>query len=111
MTALAVAMGCAFLRRPGYLVDTTAVVGALLLEGFLEGKGGGLIMVVSLWRVARVVESAFELSDEAIEAQIADIVHQFEALRAENMKLVEIITEKEQIIEKLQQELDSCRCS
>uniref|UniRef100_A0A2N9GXF9 CCHC-type domain-containing protein n=1 Tax=Fagus sylvatica TaxID=28930 RepID=A0A2N9GXF9_FAGSY len=57
----------------------------------------------------RVVESAFELSDEAIEAQIEAIVSQFEALREENRRLLETIAEKDKMIEKLKEEVDQCR--
>ncbi|PON95583.1 voltage-gated hydrogen channel-like protein [Trema orientale] len=107
--AVAVGLGCAFLRRPGYVVDGVVLAGALVLEGFLERKGGGLLVVVSLWRVVRVVESAFELSDDAIEAQIEGIVGQFEALREENRRLMEVVDEKDKIIEKLLEDLDRCR--
>jgi predicted RNase H-like nuclease (RuvC/YqgF family) len=62
--------------------------------------------VVSFWRVVRVVESPFELIDETIEAQIEGIVCQFEALREENIRLLESIGEKDKIIEMLQEELD-----
>ncbi|OMO71083.1 voltage-gated hydrogen channel 1-like protein [Corchorus capsularis] len=109
--ALAMGLGGAFFRRPGYVVDGVVVVGALLLEAFLERKGGGLLVVVCLWRVVRVVESAFELSDEAIEAQIEGIVGQFEAIREENTRLLAAIADKDQIIETLQAELDHCRLS
>ncbi|XWS35236.1 hypothetical protein CRYUN_Cryun21dG0108700 [Craigia yunnanensis] len=107
--ALAVGLGSAFFRRPGYVVDGVVVVGALLLEAFLERKGGGLLVIVSLWRVVRVVESTFELSDEAIEAQIEAIVCQFEALREENSRFSETIARKDQIIETLEKELDQYR--
>ncbi|KAK9288828.1 hypothetical protein L1049_017293 [Liquidambar formosana] len=72
-------------------------------------SGRGLLAVVSLWRVVRVVESAFELSDEAIEAQIEWVVCQFEVLREENKRLLETIAEKDKVIEKLQEELDQSR--
>lgn len=108
--ALAMGLGIsAFFRRPGYVVDGVVVLGALVLEAFLERKGGGLLVVVSLWWVLRVVESAFELSDEAIEAQIEGIVCQFEALREENSRLSETIARKDQIIETLENELDQYR--
>ncbi|KDP37895.1 hypothetical protein JCGZ_05777 [Jatropha curcas] len=114
--ALAVALGGSFFRRPGYVVDGVVVGLALLLEALLEKKGGALIVVVSLWRVVRVVESAFELSDEAIEAQIEGIVCQFEILREENARLLEIIADKDvvinklqEMIDKLQSECDQCR--
>lgn len=107
--ALAVALGSSFFRRPGYVVDGAVVVGALVLEALLERGGGGLLAVVSFWRVVRVVESTLELSDEAIEAQIEEIVCQFEALREENRRLLEIAGEKDKMIEKLQEELDQCR--
>lgn len=57
----------------------------------------------------RVVECVFELSDEAIEAQIAGIVCQFEALKEENMRLVGVIYEKDKMIEMLKEDLDKCR--
>ncbi|KAJ7979116.1 Voltage-gated hydrogen channel 1 [Quillaja saponaria] len=105
--ALAVALGpSVFFRRPGYVIDGAILIGALFLEAFLERKGGGLLVVVSLWRVVRVVESAFELSDEAIEAQIEGIVCEFEALKEENKRLGEIIAMKDQVIAKLNEELD-----
>ncbi|XVF29254.1 hypothetical protein REPUB_Repub15cG0105200 [Reevesia pubescens] len=107
--ALAVGLGSAFFRRPGYVVDGVVIVGALLLEEFLEREGGGLLVMVSLWRVVRVVESAMELSDEAIEAQVEGIVSQFEALREENSRLLETIARKDQIIETLEKELDQYR--
>ncbi|RVW24261.1 hypothetical protein CK203_047112 [Vitis vinifera] len=107
--ALAIALGFSFFWRPGYVVDGAVVIGALFLEAFLEGKGGGLLVVVSLWRVVRVVESVFELSDEAIEAQIEAVLREFEALRGENRRLLEVIGEKDKLIEKLQEELDHCK--
>lgn len=87
------------------------MIGALILEVFLEGKGGGLLVVVSLWRVVRVVESLFQLSDEAIEAQIKGVLSEFEALKDENIRLSKLIQEKDELIEKLQEELDHCRQS
>ncbi|GMN70573.1 hypothetical protein TIFTF001_039616 [Ficus carica] len=60
---------------------------AALAVGLGGRGGGGLLVVVSLWRVVRVVESAFELSDDAIEAQIEGIVGQFEGLKEENRRL------------------------
>ncbi|GMI90095.1 hypothetical protein like AT1G10800 [Hibiscus trionum] len=110
MVALAVALGPGgFLRRPGYVVDGIVVVGALVLEAAVEAKGGGLLVIVSLWRVVRVVESAMELSDEAIEAQIEAIVCQFEALRDENSRLLDTIARKDQIIEMLEEEVNQYR--
>ncbi|CAK7348906.1 unnamed protein product [Dovyalis caffra] len=100
--ALVVGLGSSFFKRPGYVVDGAVVIGALFLEAFLERNGGGLLVVVSLWRVVRLVESAFELSDEAIEAQIEGIVSQFEALSKENTRLLKTIAEKDNMIEKLQ---------
>lgn len=108
IVALAVGLGRSFFRRPGYVVDSVVLMVALVLEAFLEGRGGGLLVVVSLWRVLRVVESAFELSDEAIEAQIKVIVSQFEAVREENRRLSETIAEKDKMIEKLREEVDQC---
>lgn len=107
--AAAVGLGGAFLRRPGYVVDGVVLAVAMVLELFLERRGGGLVVVVSLWRVVRVVESAFELSDDAIEAQIEGIVSQFEALRGENRRLLEVVDEKDRVIEKLLEDLDRCR--
>ncbi|XP_027115769.1 uncharacterized protein [Coffea arabica] len=107
--ALFVGLGRSFILRPGYVLDCIVVMVALILEAFLERKGGGLVVVVSLWRVLRVVESAFELSDEAIEAQIELIVCQFEALKHENARLMDIIVEKDMIIEKLEEEIDKSK--
>ncbi|KAF5452070.1 hypothetical protein F2P56_027105 [Juglans regia] len=104
--ALALGLGSSFFRRPGNVVDGAVVIGALVLEVFLARRGGGLLVVVSLWRVVRVVESAFELSDEAIEALVAGIVYQFEALREENRRLLEAVAERDKMIEKLRDELD-----
>ncbi|XP_060180743.1 uncharacterized protein LOC132610473 [Lycium barbarum] len=103
---LVVGLGGAFFRRPGYLLDGIVVMVALFLEAYLEKKGGGLLVVVSLWRVVRIVESAFELSDEAIEAQIEEIVCQFEELKEENRRLMDNVVEKDKEIEILQEELD-----
>ncbi|XP_057957186.1 uncharacterized protein LOC131150477 [Malania oleifera] len=104
--ALAVGLGALFFRRPGYVLDGVGVVAALALEALLETDGGGLLLVVSLWRMVRVVESAFELSDEAIEAQIEGIVMQFEALREENRRLSRIVAQKDAVIKMLQEELN-----
>ncbi|KAM7280371.1 hypothetical protein ACFE04_007505 [Oxalis oulophora] len=109
--ALAIGLGISFFKRPGYVIDCVVLIGALLLETFLGGKGGGLLMVASLWRILRVVESAFELSDEAIEARIENIMCQFEALREENVRLLESIVGKDKIIEKLKEELEECSCN
>ncbi|GAB4844025.1 hypothetical protein Ancab_013989 [Ancistrocladus abbreviatus] len=105
---LVIGFGGSFFRKPGYVVDGGAAVGALVLEGLLEKVGGGLLVAVSLWRVVRVVEGALELSDEAIEAQVEEIMCQFEALREENRRLLRIISEKDEIIEKLSEEIDDC---
>ncbi|KAK1384553.1 voltage-gated hydrogen channel 1 [Heracleum sosnowskyi] len=103
---LVVALGGLFFRRVGYVVDGVVLVVALLLEVFLEKMGGGLVIVVSLWRVVRVVESAFELSDETIEAQIEGIVCEFQALKDENGRLLRIIDDKDEVIHNLQEQLD-----
>ncbi|KAL1823455.1 hypothetical protein ACET3Z_010233 [Daucus carota] len=103
---LVVALGGLFFRRAGYVVDAVVLVVALLLEVFLEKMGGGLVIVVSLWRVVRVVESAFELSDETIEAQIEGIVCEFQALKDENARLLGIIHDKDAVIHNLQEQLD-----
>ncbi|KAL5082735.1 hypothetical protein RYX36_011156 [Vicia faba] len=103
---LLVGLGFSFFKHPGYVVDGVVAIVALVMEVFMEKRGGGLLVVVSLWRVIRVVESVFELSDEAIEAQIEGIVCQFELLKNENIRLLEIISEKDEIIEKLKEELD-----
>ncbi|XP_049388198.1 uncharacterized protein LOC125852515 [Solanum stenotomum] len=108
---LVVGLGCSFFRRPGYLLDGIVVMVALFLEAYLEKNGGGLLVVVTLWRVVRVVESAFELSDEAIEAQIEEIVCQFEELKEENKRLMDSVVEKDKQIEILQQELDQYKKS
>ncbi|KAJ0818408.1 putative voltage-dependent channel domain superfamily, voltage-gated hydrogen channel 1 [Helianthus annuus] len=99
--ALVVGCGSSFFKRPGLVADGAVVlIGALLSEILLERVGVGLIVVVSLWRVLRVVESAFELSDAAIEAQITSISCQFELLQEENVRL-------NRIIEELQEQLDN----
>lgn len=107
--ALLVGLGSSFFKHVGYVIDGVVAIGAIFLEAFVVRKGGGLLVVVSLWRVIRVVESVFELSDEAIEAQIAGIVCQFEALKEENMRLVGVIYEKDKMIEMLKEDLDKCR--
>ncbi|XP_012568882.1 uncharacterized protein [Cicer arietinum] len=107
--ALLLGLGFSFFKHIGYVVDGVVIIGALIMEAFLERRGGGLLVLVSLWRVIRVVESVFELSDEAIEVQIEGIVFQFEALKEENIRLLEIIHEKDKMIEKLEEELDECR--
>ncbi|CAJ1810958.1 unnamed protein product [Sphenostylis stenocarpa] len=107
--ALLVGLGSSFFQHVGYVLDGVVVIGAIFLEAFVVRKGGGLLVVVSLWRVIRVLESVFELSDEAIEAQIAGIVCQFEALKEENIRLLEVIYEKDKLIEMLEEDLDNCR--
>ncbi|KAI3968743.1 hypothetical protein MKX01_028893 [Papaver californicum] len=56
------------------------------LAKFLEStpvhkEWSGLLLLVSLWRIVRVVESVFELSNEAMEAKIVAMQRQFEALQ------------------------------
>ncbi|KAD4384155.1 hypothetical protein E3N88_24323 [Mikania micrantha] len=104
--ALVVGCGSSFFKRPGLVIDGVVLIGALISEILMEQVGIGLIVVVSLWRVLRVVESVFELSDEAIEVQITSILCQFELLQEENEKLNKTITEKDNIIEELQEQLD-----
>ncbi|OVA01656.1 hypothetical protein BVC80_9073g95 [Macleaya cordata] len=107
--ASAVASGISFFKRPGGVIDGVVLISALILELSVKKKWAGLLVVVSLWRVVRVVESAFELSDEAIEAQIEGIQRQFEALRKENQWLRESIAEKDNKIAELEKELDQLR--
>ncbi|KAK7340817.1 hypothetical protein VNO77_21531 [Canavalia gladiata] len=107
--ALLLGLGSSFFKHPGYVIDGVVAIGAIFLETFVVGKGGGLLVVVSLWRVIRMVESVFELSDETIEVEIASIVCQFEVLKGENMRLLEIISEKDITIQKLKEDLDKCR--
>lgn len=106
--ALAVALGGSFFRRPGYVVDGLVAIGALFLEALLKKKGSGLIVVVSLWRILRVVEGAFELSDEAIEAQVESILNEFESLRQENRRLREVVDQMNERIEQLEDDLAQC---
>ncbi|KAF3457097.1 hypothetical protein FNV43_RR01754 [Rhamnella rubrinervis] len=109
MVALAVGLGIAeFLKRPGYVVDSGVMVAALVLEGFLEKKGGGFLVAVSLWRVVRVIECAFELSNEAIDSQIEDVIRQFDALNEENKRLLETVAEKDVAISQLLEDLERC---
>lgn len=105
MAALAVALGRSFFGHPGRVVDGVVVIGALVLETWVEGEGGGLLVVVSLWRVVRVVESAFELSDEAIEVQIEGIVCQFGVLTDENKRLRDDVVERDERIAELEEAL------
>ncbi|XP_071734510.1 uncharacterized protein [Rutidosis leptorrhynchoides] len=104
--ALIIGSGSSFFKRPGLVADGVVLIGALLSEILMDRVGVGLIVVVSLWRVLRVVESVFELSDEAIESQITSIICQFELLQEENEKLTRIISEKDKIIQELKEELD-----
>ncbi|RDX63547.1 Voltage-gated hydrogen channel 1, partial [Mucuna pruriens] len=104
--ALLVGLGSSFFQHVGYVIDGVVVIGAIVLEGFVVREGGGLLVVVSLWRVIRVVESVFELSDEAIEAQIAGIVCQFDALKEQNMRLLEVIYDMDKTIQMLEEDLD-----
>lgn len=103
---LAVAMGKSFFIQPGCVMDGTLAIVALILQVLLEKKGTGFIVVVSLWRVLRVVETAFELSDEAIEVKIDGIISQFQALSKENRTLLEALAEKEEVIKMLEEELN-----
>ncbi|KAG9145629.1 hypothetical protein Leryth_027036 [Lithospermum erythrorhizon] len=104
--ALGIGLGRSFFMRPGYVVDGVVVVVALILEVYLVKGCGGLVVVVSLWRIVRVVEAAFEISDETIEAKIANTVSQFEGLKDENMRLQEMIVEKDSVIEQLWKEIE-----
>ncbi|KAJ0229111.1 Uncharacterized protein HA466_0319130 [Hirschfeldia incana] len=104
--ALAVAIGKSFFRQPGCVMDGAVSIIALVLQVFLDRKGTGFIVVVSLWRVLRVVETAFELSDEAIEVQIDGIINQFQNLSRENRTLLETLAEKDEVIKKLEEELN-----
>lgn len=64
-------------------MDGVVAIVALILEAVAERKGGGLIMVASLWRLVRVVESAFEISDDVIEVKIEGIVWELERMKEE----------------------------
>ncbi|XP_076938221.1 uncharacterized protein LOC143606292 [Bidens hawaiensis] len=90
--ALVIGCGSSFFKRPGLVADGVVLIGALLSEILMERVGVGLIVVVSLWRVLRVVESVFELSDAAIEMQITSILCEFELLQEKNERLNRIIT-------------------
>ncbi|CAA7020770.1 unnamed protein product [Microthlaspi erraticum] len=103
---LAVAMGKSFFRQPGCVLDGSVAIIALILQVLVDKKGAGFIVVVSLWRVLRVVETAFELSDEAIEVQIDGIMSQFQALSKENRSLLETLAEKDEVIKKLEEDLN-----
>ncbi|BFG15582.1 hypothetical protein CerSpe_018560 [Prunus speciosa] len=104
--AMGLGMRTFLLRHPSYVIDGVVLMGMLVLEPFFGEEGRGLLVVVSLWRVVRVVESAFELSDEAIKAHIQSVVCQFEILKEENKRLAKTIGEKDKIIEKLHEDLD-----
>ncbi|CAN8294342.1 unnamed protein product [Cochlearia groenlandica] len=104
--ALAAAMGKSFFRQPGCVMDGVVAIIALILQVFLDKKGTGFIVVVSLWRVLRVVETAFEISDEAIEMQIDGLIRQFQDLSKENKSLLENLAEKDEVIKKLEEELN-----
>ncbi|MCL7044622.1 hypothetical protein MKW94_007075 [Papaver nudicaule] len=103
-----VAWGTAFFKRPGNVVDGVVVTSALILE-LVKENWAGLLVVVSIWRVVRVVESVFELSDEAIEAKIEGIQRQFEDLRNENQSLRRKIAEDDEKIAALEKELEELR--
>ena len=107
--ALAVAMGRSFFRQLGCVMDGAVAIIALALQVFLDRKGTGFIVVVSLWRVLRVVETAFELSDEAIEVQIDGIINQFQDLSQENRTLLETLAEKDEVIKKLEEEINQLK--
>ncbi|RZC56284.1 hypothetical protein C5167_015143 [Papaver somniferum] len=81
-----VATGTSFFVRPGHVIDGVFVTSALILE-FLKKEWSGLLLLVSLWRIVRVVESVFELSNQAMEAKIVAIQRQFEALQNRNQLL------------------------
>ncbi|XP_008464327.2 uncharacterized protein LOC103502240 [Cucumis melo] len=81
--AVMLGLGLSFFRRPGCVVDGVVAIVALILEAVAERKGGGLIMVASLWRLVRVVESAFEISDDVIEVKIEGIVWELERMKEE----------------------------
>ncbi|KAI3951154.1 hypothetical protein MKW98_028558 [Papaver atlanticum] len=103
-----VASGISFFKRPGNVIDGVVVISALILE-FVKENWAGLLVVVSIWRVVRVVESVFELSDEAIEAKIQGIQRQFEDLRNENQSLRDERAKNSEKIAELEKESDELR--
>lgn len=107
--ALAMALGSGFFMRPGHVVDAIVMIGALVLEVVADGKGAGLLVVVSLWRIVRVLEGAFELSNEAIEAQIEGVIMEFELLRAENQQLEGAVAEEGERIKQLEAQIARIR--
>ncbi|MCL7044623.1 hypothetical protein MKW94_011555 [Papaver nudicaule] len=81
-----IATGILFFVRPGHVIDGVFVTSALILE-LLKKQWSGLLLLVSLWRIVRVVESVFELSNQAMEAKIVAIQRQFQALQDRNQLL------------------------
>ncbi|TKY65703.1 hypothetical protein E2542_SST08563 [Spatholobus suberectus] len=108
--AMLVWLGSSFFHHVGYVIDGSSCGhrGYIFVSLCGEERGWFVGCIVNLWRVIRVVESVFELSDEAIEAQIPGIVCQFEVLKEENMRLLEVIYE-DKGIEMLKEDLDKCR--
>lgn len=105
----AVALGRGFFRRGGEVVDAAAVVAAIGMEVGLERVGSGMIVVVSLWRVIRVVESSFELGDGEIEGMIQGISGEIQGVKEVNEDLGRDLEEKERLIQGLQDELELVR--
>eukprot|EP01018_Ginkgo_biloba_P022726 Gb_08704 [translate_table: standard] len=100
---LLVAFGTSFFRHPGYILDLLVLTTALCLEIFLDAETAGLLVILTLWRIVRVAHGIFEVTDEAMEAELHKIESQFEALELENKKMQELLKEKDHRIAELEQ--------
>ncbi|KAI4344855.1 hypothetical protein L6164_012042 [Bauhinia variegata] len=102
--ALLVGLGFSFFLHPGSVMDGTIATTALVLLVFLKIRAVSLVIVVCLWRVIRVVESASGLKNRDVKVQLEGIISQYEALKEENKRLLETIEERNKKIEKLKEE-------
>lgn len=77
---LIAAYGVEFFRKPLYVIDFTIVAGALILELTLRDASGRLIVLLMLWRGARVIHG-FAVTIETEEDQIHRAQDNVEKLR------------------------------
>ncbi|XP_031481790.1 uncharacterized protein LOC116251581 [Nymphaea colorata] len=97
-----VVLGLSFFKHAGYVMEITALVLALCLEIFLKAESAGLLVLVNSWRVVRMIQSIFGMSDEAIETQITNIESQFEDLRVQTAQMEQLIRKKNERIAELE---------
>eukprot|EP01018_Ginkgo_biloba_P022727 Gb_08709 [translate_table: standard] len=100
---LLLAFGVSFFRHPGYVLDLLVLTTALCLEILLDADTAGLLVILTLWRIVRVAQGIFEVTDEAMEQEIHKLEGQSKALEAENRQMQSLLNEKDRKIAQLEQ--------